>query len=124
MTITAGAASDKISELRSKLAIYDALKDVIRANYMPSDGGVVELRLARQDGTSVSPSHFEAVIAELEERAVEALTELDEWEGMTFQAAPKEANVRPITAQPPSPKRANPERKLHGRRVHSAVNKT
>jgi hypothetical protein len=125
MPITAGAASAKISELRSKLAIYDALKDVIRANYMPSDGGAVELRLARQDGTSVSPSHFEAVMAELDERAMEVISELDEWEGMTFEVAPKkEANVRSITARPPEEKRGPPERKLHGRRVHPAVKQT
>lgn len=121
MPITAGAASAKINELRSKLAIYDVLKDVMRANYIPSDGGAVELRLLRPDGTSVSPAHFVSVIAELDERAQEVAGELEEWEAMTFEAAPKKENVRPITGRPHEDKQ---ERKLHGRRVHPAVKQT
>ncbi len=121
-SITAGAASAKISELKSKVAVYAALSDVIRANYLPADGAAAELTLYRDDKTSVAPDHIELVIQDLDNLTREALEELKEWEGLTFEPKRAEgADVRHIQA--PEPKHAPspaPEKK-HGRRSFGAA---
>lgn len=117
MPITARAASDKISELRSKLAVYHTWRETIEANYLPSDGGTPEVRITREDGGNVTEAHLESVIEEITEKCTELQQELDEWEALVFE--PKQAEVHPINEPP---KQQQPERsKLSARRVRQAA---
>jgi uncharacterized membrane protein len=92
--ITAGAASEKINELKSKLAIYKSLVELIHANYIPSDGGAAEVRITRDDGGSATDAHFASVLEDIEGKCVELREELAEWEGLVF--SPRGAQVTPI----------------------------
>ena len=103
MPTSAGAAAAKISELKSKLAIYETLKDVIKANYLPSDGGSAELRVMRADGSSAAPDHFNSVLEDLDEKSEELAQELRDWEGMMIEAPRKKGGeVRHIAASTPA----------------------
>jgi hypothetical protein len=131
MPTSAGAAAAKISELKSKLAIYDTIKDVIRANYLPSDGGAAELRVMRADGSSAAPDHFDSVLADLDEKSDELLQELRDWEGMMLESPRKKGgDVRHIAAPPAPDVEPEPEvepepkpRKAHGRRFGAVAAK-
>lgn len=113
MTITAGAASDKILELKSKLAVYKAWSELIEASYMPGDAPSPEVRLFREDGGAVTEDHFKSVLSDIDVKCAELEQELSEWQGLTFQPG---AEVRPISEA--VPKRT--ERKPHGRRLQTA----
>lgn len=120
MPITAGVASEKINELKSKLAIYGSWVELIHANYMPNDGGAPEVRITREDGGTATEAHFESVLEEIEEKCVELREELASWEGLVFEA--KVAAVTPLhpqveasagkkNAQGRQPRRAQPAAK-------------
>lgn len=83
--ITAGEVADTISEIRSKIRVYETLCDQIKANYLPSDGGPAELRIERADGAFVTQTHMESVLGEFEERITTLQGELEEWEQLPFQ---------------------------------------
>lgn len=116
MPITAGKASEKISELRSKLAVYDTLTELIHANYVGSDSGRAESRIDRPDGHVVTEAHLFSVLEDFESRQGELREELKQWEDLVFE--PKTAEVRPlrpaVSEPPPAPKRV--ERARHGGR--------
>lgn len=117
MAITAGAASNKISELRSKLAIYDAWVELLQQNYLSSDSGPPETPLFRQDGTRVPDVHFFSVMEDIEARCVELREELAEWEGLVFE--PVKAQVTPL--HPPANDGAPAVKKAPGKKALSAA---
>lgn len=123
MQITAGAASDKISELRSKLAIYASMVELIHANYMPGDGGAPEVRITRPDGGTATGPHFESVLEDIEIKCAEIREELAEWEGLVF--SPKGGQVTALHAGAEEPAKKAPERvkAQHARRVQPAAPK-
>jgi len=114
--ITAGAASNKISELRSKLAIYQAWIDTIHNNYMPSDGAKAEATIERDDGMPCTEEHFTSVIVDIQEKINEVREELVQWEGLVFEAP--QAQVTPITERPLESKGRS---KFGARRVQPAT---
>jgi hypothetical protein len=90
-SITAGEIADTISELRSKLKVYETLGDQIRANYLPSDdGGLAELRFERDDGALVTKKHLGSILKEFDERLETLRAELSEWEGLCFHTGEEE----------------------------------
>ncbi len=84
MSYTAGQVSDKISELRGRITVFQKLREQIRNNYLPSDGGAPELKMARSDGMPVTTSHFRAVLEDLQEKVDQLNEELQQWEEMVF----------------------------------------
>lgn len=126
MSITAGAASNKIIELKSKLAIYSSWVELIKANYLPYDGGAAEVVVTRDDGGICSEQHFQAVLADVEAKTAEIREELGEWEGLVFEPTAS-APPRPLVAVtnteiPPVAKKPAVERsKLSGRRLQPAT---
>lgn len=124
--ITAGAASDKISELRSKLAIYAAWTELIETNYLPSDGADAETSISRADGGRVVEAHFRSFLEDVEARCEELREELSEWESLVFQpkreaapeAAPQKGEVHELK---PSPAQKRVERNRHGRRLQASA---
>ncbi len=124
MSITAGAASNKISELRSKLAVYDAWVDLIRQNYLPSDGGPPETPLMRDDGGRVTPEHFQSVMEDIETRCSEIREELAEWEGLVFE--PVKGQVTQLhpsndATPPPQVKKASGKKPIGAARLQPAT---
>ena len=101
MPITAKAASDKINELRSKLAIYSTWTETVLANYLPSDQVPAEMRITRDDGGNVTEEHLQTVLEEISDKADEVREELAEWEGLVFEPA---AQVHPINPDEASKK--------------------
>jgi hypothetical protein len=81
---TAGEIADTISLLRSKIKVYETLKQNLQANYMPSDGGPAEIRIERKDGAVVTSTHLATVVNEFDEKIEELHEELREWEGLRF----------------------------------------
>ena len=97
---TVGQITDKISELRSKVAITDGLILHLKTNYLPSDGGDAEMHFTRAaDNGIVSASHVESAIADLVEHLDTLKHELHQWENLTVnipaptKEAPKEEPV-------------------------------
>lgn len=119
--ITAGAASDKISELRSKLAVYQAWMENLRVNYLPCDAGAPEIQLTREDGGLVNEKHFTAVLEELGEKCEELKEELEQWEGLVFE--PAKATVTPLHVANAAPTKKAERSKLGGRRLQHAASK-
>jgi hypothetical protein len=127
MSITAGAASNKIIELKSKLAIYASWVELIKANYLPYDGGAAEVTVTRDDDGGVcSEQHFQAVLADIDAKTAEIREELGEWEGLVFEPSVS-VPARPLIAvanpaAPPVAKKPAVERsKLSGRRLQPAT---
>lgn len=118
MPITAGMASEKISELKSKLAVYATWSDLLHANYMPSDGGRPEALIHREDGGTVTEAHLRSVLEDIEGKCEELREELAEWEALVFE--PKTAEVTPLHPQTAVVKKAVDKGKAHARRVQPA----
>ncbi len=109
MAITARAAADKISELRSKLAVYATWTETIKVNYMPSDGGAPEVRIHREDGGAVTEDHLIAVLDDIETKCDELRAELAEWESLVFE--PSAAVVHSLDEHAERKKRTHVDRK-------------
>jgi hypothetical protein len=86
MSIKAGAVISKISEIRSKIAIFEGLILYLRTNYLSSDTGDAEMRYTRSDHASVPESHVESSIHELETTISEYRDQLEEWENLELNA--------------------------------------
>lgn len=86
MSIKAGAVISKISEIRSKIAIFEGLILYLRTNYLSSETGDAEMRYTRSDHASVPEAHVEASIHELETTISEYRDQLEEWENLELNA--------------------------------------
>ncbi len=85
MPISAGQIADKISRLRSQVAIYDALLMQLQANYSLRDGvSIPEQSIYREDGGRVPPDHIKIAERELTEKVAELRVELERWERSIF----------------------------------------
>ncbi len=78
---TAGHIAEKISELRSKIAVTQGIVLHLRANFLSSNDKVpAEMYITRSDGTTVSSPHIEAAIEDYLEYMGQLTTELEHWE--------------------------------------------
>lgn len=103
MSITAGEIAETISTIRSKIRVYETLKRLLEANYLPSDGGLAELRIDRSDGAYVTEKHFGSVLEEFEERLEALAEELKEWEGLVFSTSTEDTGEDSEEAEEESP---------------------
>lgn len=83
MSITAGSVVDKVSEIRSKIAVFEGLLLYLRSNYLSSDAGDAEMRFARADYATVPEAHVEGAMHELETRLKDFRDELHQWENLS-----------------------------------------
>jgi len=114
--ITAGAASDKINELRSKLAVYAKMAEVLQSNFMPNDAGAPEDRIERPDGGAVTGAHLQLVLEDIDMKMSELHEELSEWEGLTFRPDKPEAAKVQMLPTAETKKVVAEKGKGHGRR--------
>lgn len=129
---TAGGVADKISELRSKVAVYETLISLIKANYLSGDAGPGELRIMRKDGATVMDDHLKLTVGDIDEKIELLKEELEEWENLTFSPATQvlsetseEAPVQSvaaaaIAAQKKATKSGNPAAKRNDQNRTSA----
>ena len=84
MALSAGTIVDKISELRSKIAVLEGLVLYLEANYKGSDAGEAEMRFTRRDFATVPQAHIDVTIADLSAAMGAFAEELEHWEGLMF----------------------------------------
>ncbi len=84
--ITAGSILTKVSELRSKVAIVEALILHLTNNYITTEDEKgktpPEMVLAREDFSAVPETHITSLIQDLRETADAYQEELKQWEDM------------------------------------------
>lgn len=80
---TAGQLANKISELRSKIAVISAVIQYITANYMPSrDKQKIppEMFFTREDGAAVGSNHVVLCVDDFDAQRTQLQAELEELE--------------------------------------------
>lgn len=80
---------DKISENRSKIAVYKMLLLHIGSNYCGSDAGPAESRVVREDAAVVPAKDLQSVVLDITETVLSLKAELSEWENMTVASLPE-----------------------------------
>jgi hypothetical protein len=89
---TVGQVVTKIAELRSRVAIGEALVLYLRAHYVSSDSGDAEMKITRDDHAFVPEGHVGDYIQQIVDDVDEARAELSQWENLSLPA--------PADAQP------------------------
>lgn len=82
MPLTVGQISDKISELRSKIAIQEGVALYLEANYKSSDAGSSEMHFTRNDHARVPEAHIDRYVEDTVEVLDTLRAELLQWESM------------------------------------------
>lgn len=82
MSISVGNVLDKISETRSKIAVFEGLILHLKSNYHTSDAGEPEMKFYRGDYAPVPEPHIEASIADMEALVKEFRAQLEQWENI------------------------------------------
>lgn len=85
MPISAGTIVDKISEVRSKIAVFEGLVLHLKSNYLPSDAGDPEMKFYRGDYAPVPAPHVEASIGDVEQHLLDLREQLAQWEGIIVE---------------------------------------
>jgi len=85
MAISAGTVVDKISEVRSKIAVFEGLILHLKSNYLPSDAGDPEMKFYRGDYAPVPSSHVESAIIDVEHHLLDLREQLSQWEGIVIE---------------------------------------
>lgn len=82
MPLTFGQISDKVSELRSKIAIKEAFVLHLKANYKSSDAGSAEMHVTRDDFATVPEIHIDLFIEDTVDEIDTMRAELRQWESL------------------------------------------
>lgn len=85
MPISVGSIVDKISEARSKIAVYKSLVLHLRSNYLSSADSAAEMQVFRADYAPVPEPHIELTIADLSAMVSELEALLRQWENITVE---------------------------------------
>jgi hypothetical protein len=103
--LTVGQLNEKISMLRSKIAVTEGLVLYLQTHYMPSDGSTAEMHYTRSDYGKVPPAHIEATIADYVDYLDSLKIELDRLEN-TPLAMPEVVKLAPaqeVLPEKPAP---------------------
>jgi hypothetical protein len=103
---TVGQINDKISELRSKIAITEGLVLHLKTNYLSSDSGDAEMHFMRADNGQVPQGHVQSTIADYVEYVDTLRAELEQWEGMNVvMPEPAKLVAKPEPEKPTPPQK-------------------
>jgi hypothetical protein len=106
---TVGQITDKISELKSKIAIQEGVVLHLKANFMSSDAGEPEMHFTRDDYATVPEKHITTFIVEAVDEIDALKAQLEEWENLAVPLPGDEPE------QPSAPvKRTRKARKKNG----------
>lgn len=105
--LTVGQINEKISELRSKIAVTEGIVLYLKTHYMPSDGSQAEMHFTRTDYGKVPPRHVEKTIADYVEYLDALKVELHQMENMPI-SMPEPTKLVPsdapeVAAEPEPP---------------------
>lgn len=120
--LTVGQITDKISELRSRVAIYDGLILHIQSNYIRSDHGPAEMRFTREDNAFVSQGHLESATQSFYAEIDQLRAELQQWENMSVPD-PSESSgkkIKPSATTRAKRRKSNESASNRSRSAHSA----
>jgi hypothetical protein len=87
-SLTAKEIVDKVTELRSKIGVYEMLLLHLRTNYLSTEGKneseVIppEMHVQRDDGARVPEKHVVALMSDLTHQVDEMKSELEDWESL------------------------------------------
>lgn len=81
MAIKLGQLVDKISETRSKLAVFQNFRLHLQSNYLSTEAGEPEQKIFRGDYAPVPEVHVHASIAEIDQQIAEFEELLKQLEG-------------------------------------------
>lgn len=96
MPISAGSVVDKISEVRSKIAVFEGLVLHLKSNYLTSsDSGEAEMKFYRGDYAPVPEAHVRASLVDLESLVMDLQTLLAQWEGIMIEVDEQTATIVP-----------------------------
>jgi hypothetical protein len=84
MSITAGSVIDKISELRSKISVFEGLVLHLKSNYIATDAGEAEMKFYRGDYAPVPEPHIHSTIGDLDAFVADLRAQLAQWEGIVI----------------------------------------
>lgn len=79
MSINVAKILARISLLESKKAVFNGLVDILKANYLPNDGGDAEAVFYRHDLGVVPPNHIEEAIQSLLTLVDEVDADIENW---------------------------------------------
>ncbi len=96
MPISAGTVVDKISEVRSKIAVFEGLVLHLKSNYVASeDSGEAEMRFYRGDYAPVPEPHIETALLDIESLVLDLREQLSQWEGIMIEVDEHTATLVP-----------------------------
>ena len=96
MSISAGSVVDRISEVRSKIAVFEGLVLHLKSNYITSsDSGEAEMKFYRGDYAPVPEAHVTTALVELESLVMDMRTLLAQWEGIMIDVDEQTATLVP-----------------------------
>lgn len=81
----------KVSELRSRAAMIEALMLHLKAHYTDDDSGEAEMKFVREDAAIVPQVHVKDFQMWLADQLDLVGAEMDEWEGMKLSPQEEEA---------------------------------
>jgi hypothetical protein len=92
---TVAQISEKISKLRSKIAVTEAVVLYLKTNYLPTDSVEAEMRVTRADFAVVPADHIEMSITDYVDYIDDLRAQLDEWENLSVEIpVPKKAEAK------------------------------
>jgi hypothetical protein len=98
--LTVGQITDKISEIRSKIAVYEGTVLHLKANYKSTDAGPAEMHFTRSDGAIVPEEHIDRFIDDTVFVVDGLRAELSQWENLSVPAPGEKVAIPPSPAQP------------------------
>jgi hypothetical protein len=111
---TAGALAEKIVELKSRITVQEKLKEILLQNYMPSDSGLGEQTMFREDGAPIGRNHLSIAIDDIDERIETLRMELHDFEEMPIAERKVVEAPKLVAQQEPAPgkekRSGNPKR--------------
>lgn len=105
MGITVGKITEKLSELKSRLAIIEGLVLYLATNYRTSADGMIppEMHFTRVDGGHVSEPHIESFSADLVETLDQLRIEIQHWEDLEVPGDEQADSAAQESEQPEKP---------------------
>jgi hypothetical protein len=120
---TVGQITDKISELKSKIAIKESLITYVQSNYMSSDAGSPEMTFQREDYATVPEVHISRFVDEAVDEVGQLRAELEQWQSLDVPLPTDEAVGAEQPEEPPTKTKVKANPKTRKMRKKNGANR-